>query len=165
MWPDRGGPRPVADDPELDGIVRLAVHIGGSPAFVSLGAHTNGGSRTWPLRGSDGVVRGNLTVGAGPLDAGRRVGLELLAAQAGALLERRDREGRLQDVIAGRVAQDLSAPLATVHDLLARVDGPLCGETSERAAECISAALDAAIRARATADELLGLVSTEIGTP
>lgn len=108
MWPDQDDPRAVTDDPELDGIVRLAIHIGGSPAFVSLGAHTGGGPRTWPLRGSDGVVRGNLTVGAGPLDAGRRAGLDLLAAQAGALLERRDRERRLR---------------ATIAEMQARLDG------------------------------------------
>ena len=100
MWPDQGEPREATDDPELDGIVRLAIHIGGSPAFVSLGTHIGGGPRTWPLLGSDGVVRGNLTVGAGPLDATRRAGLDLLATQAGALLERRDREGRLLDAIA-----------------------------------------------------------------
>jgi hypothetical protein len=172
--PDRSGFPPASDDPELDGIVRLAAHVGGSPAFVALGRRAGSGPRTWLLRGVDGEVRGSLTVGAAALDADRRAGLDLVAAQAGALLERRDREGKLLDVIdvlqhedqvatlVDRVAPELEAGLAAVHGHLALAGGPLRGETSAPAAACVSAALTAVDRMRGLVDHLIDRTPPEL---
>jgi hypothetical protein len=172
--PDENGPPPASDDPELDGIVRLAAHVGGSPAFVALGPRAGSGPRTWPLRGGDGQVRGSLTVGAGSLDAARRAGLDLVAAQAGALLERRDREGRLLDVIdvlqhedhaaalVDRVAPELEAGLAAVHGHLALAAGPLRGETSASAAACMSAASTVVERLRDLVEHLLDRTAPDL---
>jgi signal transduction histidine kinase len=57
---------------------------------------------------------------------------------------------------AGRVAHDLRAPLTAVLGFLALADGPFRGETSERAAECVSSARAAATRMRTLIDDLLG---------
>ncbi|MGI5128463.1 hypothetical protein ACQEVB_16750 [Pseudonocardia sp. CA-107938] len=162
-----------SDDPELDGIVRLAAHVGGSPAFVALGARSAPGPRTWLLRGLDGEVRGSLTVGAGALDATRRAGLDLVAAQAGALLERRDREERMLDVIdvlqhgddqlttvVDRVGTELEGELAAVHGHLSLASGPLRGEAP--AAACVSAALGAIDRMRHLVVELLGSAAADL---
>jgi hypothetical protein len=172
--PDRNGLRPASDDPELDGIVRLAAHVGGSPAFVALGPRTGSGPRTWLLRGGDGEVRGSLTVGAASLDVSRRAGLDLVAAQAGALLERREREGRLLDVIdvlqhedqvaelVDQVAPELEAGLAAVHGHLALAGGPLRGETSAPAAACVSAASTVVDRMRRLVEHLLDRTPPEL---
>jgi signal transduction histidine kinase len=170
--PEQGRPRAAPDDPELDGIVRLATHICGAPAFVSLGPGSPSGqaiARSWALRGTDGEVRGWLTVGGAMVDLWQRDALDLVAAQAGALLERREREGKLLDTVgellrsndeltafAGRVAHDLRAPLTAVHGFLSLADGPFRGDTSERAAECVTSALGAANRMRTLIDDLLG---------
>jgi signal transduction histidine kinase len=95
--------------------------------------------------------------------------LEELGVQAGALLERREREDGMLDTVgallrsndelagfAGRVAHDLRAPLTAVLGFLALADGPFRGETSERAAECVSSARSAATRMRTLIDDLLG---------
>jgi signal transduction histidine kinase len=152
------------DDPELSGIVRLATAITGAGAALSLDPADPG----FPLRGMDGQSRGSLCV-PGRLDEHQRAVLEELGAQAGALLERREREDGMLDTVgallrsndelagfAGRVAHDLRAPLTAVLGFLALADGPFRGETSERAAECVSSARAAATRMRTLIDDLLG---------
>jgi signal transduction histidine kinase len=152
------------DDPELSGIVRLATAFTGAAASLSLDPDGPG----LPLRGMDGQSRGTLSV-TRSLDDRQRAALEQLAAQAGALLERREREDGMLDTVgallrsndelagfAGRVAHDLRAPLTAVLGFLALADGPFRGETSERAAECVSSARAAATRMRTLIDDLLG---------
>ncbi|HEY0811748.1 MAG TPA: HAMP domain-containing sensor histidine kinase [Pseudonocardia sp.] len=151
-------------DLELDGLARLAGTLSGGPASMTIGSAPSG---SIPLRGGDGEVRGGLCVEA-PVDDEQRAALDQLAAHAGALLERRDRETGLLDavgallrtndelaVFAGRVAHDLRSPLTAVLGFLALADGPLRGETSERAAECVRSALTAATRMRVLVDDLL----------
>ena len=156
--------RSVVLDPELDGLARLAGTLSGGPVSMTVGSAPSG---SIPLRGGDGEVRGGLSVAA-PVDDEQRAALDQLAAHAGALLERRDRENGLLDVVgklletndelavfAGRVAHDLRSPLTAVLGFLTLADGPLRGETSERAAECVRSALGAATRMRVLVDDLL----------
>jgi len=113
----------VGPDPELDALARLAGTLSGGQASMTVGVAPPGAI---PLRGGDGEVRGGLLVSV-PADAGRRDSLDQLAAHAGALFERRERESGLLDavgallrtndelaVFAGRVAHDLRAPLTAV---------------------------------------------------
>jgi signal transduction histidine kinase len=150
-------------DPELDGIARLAGQLSG--AIASISSADLGGI---PLRGTDGVVRGSLSVDAA-LDDRQRAAVAALAAQAGAVLERREREAGLLDTVgellrsndeltafAGRVAHDLRAPLTALLGFLQLAEGPFRDETSDRAGECISSALKAARRMRVLIDDLLG---------
>lgn len=159
-------PGTTPDDPELDGIVRLAGRLCGSPAVLTLDAELPVGALL--LRGTDGAVRGALSVPTAHLDEQQREVLHILSAQAGALLERRAREGDLLDAVgallrtndelaafAGRVAHDLRAPLTAVLGFLALADGPFRDETSERAADCVHSALGAATRMRTLVDDLL----------
>lgn len=157
------GPDP-SSDAELSGIVRLATALSGADASLS----DDPGGPGFPLRGVDGEVRGTLVV-HGRLDDDQRAALRQLSAHAGALLERREREEGMLDTVgallrsndelagfAGRVAHDLRAPLTAVLGFLALADGPLRGETSPRAAECVSSARAAATRMRTLIDDLLG---------
>jgi signal transduction histidine kinase len=166
----------VSPDPELDGIARLATQLSGALAAISLADQvvpvlgaTGSASCAIPLRGTDGVVRGALTVDAAALDERQRQVVDVLAAQAGAVLERREREAGLLDTVgellrsndeltafAGRVAHDLRAPLTAVLGFLQLADGPFRDETSARAADCIGSALGAATRMRTLIDDLLG---------
>lgn len=152
-------------DPELDGVAQLAGALTGAAASLTVGVTPSGAI---PLRGGDGEVRGGLVVEHGSLDDRQRAALDQLAAQAGALLERREREEGLLDVVsamlrtndeltvfAGRVAHDLRAPLTAVLGFLALADGPFRDETSPRAVECISSAHGAATRMRTLIDDLL----------
>lgn len=155
----------MGPDPELDGVARLAGALTGATASLTLGTAPTGAI---PLRGVDGEVRGGLLVEDSPLDDRQRAALTQLAAQAGALLERREREGELLDSVvallatndelaafAGRVAHDLRAPLTAVLGFLALADGPFRDETSPRAAQCVSSAHSAATRMRTLIDDLL----------
>jgi signal transduction histidine kinase len=161
--PERSPFRVRPDDPELSGIVRLATALTGAVASLSL----DPGRAGFPLRGMDGESRGSLCV-PGDLDEHQRAVLEELGAQAGALLERREREDGMLDTVgallrsndelagfAGRVAHDLRSPLTAVLGFLALADGPFRGETSPRAAECIASARGAATRMRTLIDDLL----------
>jgi signal transduction histidine kinase len=78
------------------------------------------------------------------------------AADRGALLERPRPGERLLDAVgallrtndelavsADRVAHDLRSPLTAVLGFLSLADGPLRGETSERATECVRSAFGA----------------------
>ncbi len=156
--------RSVVPDPELDGLARLAGTLSGGPVSMTIGTAPSG---SIPLRGGDGEVRGGLSVDAAVDDEQRAV-LDQLAAHAGALLERRDRESGLLDavgallrtndelaVFAGRVAHDLRSPLTAVLGFLSLADGPLRDETSDRAAECVRSAMSAATRMRVLVDDLL----------
>lgn len=155
----------MGPDPELDGVARLAGALTGAGASLTLGPAPAGAI---PLRGVDGEVRGGLLVETSLLDERQRAALTQLAAQAGALLERREREGELLDAVgallatndelalfAGRVAHDLRAPLTAVLGFLALADGPFREETSPRAARCVSSAHSAATRMRTLIDDLL----------
>lgn len=154
----------VGPDPELDGLARVAGTLSGGPASITVGAAPAG---SIPLRGGDGEVRGGLLV-AVPAAPDRRAALDQLAGHAGALLERREREDGLLDavgallrtndelaVFAGRVAHDLRAPLTAVLGFLALADGPLRGETSDGAAECVRSARGAAARMQVLVQDLL----------
>lgn len=156
--------RSVAPDPELDGLARVACTLSGGPASMTVGAAPSG---SIPLRGRDGEVRGGLLV-AGPVEPDQRAALDQIAAHAGALLERREREDGLLDavgallrtndelaVFAGRVAHDLRAPLTAVLGFLTLAEGPLRGETSDGAVECIRSARSAAARMQVLVDDLL----------
>jgi signal transduction histidine kinase len=162
----------VAPDPELDGIARLAGVLTGARAMLTLGAAPRGAI---PLRGADGEVRGGLLVDA-TVDTRQQAALDELAAQAGALLEHRDRESGLLDAVgallrtndeltafAGRVAHDLRAPLTAVLGFLALADGPLRDETAPRAAECVRSAHAAAVRMRGLIEDLLAFATLESG--
>ncbi|GAA1873603.1 hypothetical protein GCM10009836_63220 [Pseudonocardia ailaonensis] len=162
-------------DPELDGIARLATQLSGALSAISLADQavpTTGAACAIPLRGNDGVVRGSLTVDATALDERQRQVVDVLAAQAGAVLERREREagppgrpGRTDDELtefAGRVAHDLRAPLTAVLGFLRLADGPFRDETSARAADCIGSALDAATGMRTVVDGLLEYATFDV---
>lgn len=147
-------------DPELDALARLAGTLSGGPVSMTVGVAPSGAI---PLRGGDGEVRGGLLV-AVPVDDGCRATLDQLAAHAGALLERRERESGLLDAVgallqtndelaafAGRVAHDLRAPLTAVLGFLQLADGPLRADP----AEAVRSALGAATRMRVLVDDLL----------
>lgn len=123
-----------------------------------------------PLRDEGELLGALLVLDDEPhaLDGGQRAALAELAAQAGHVLARRRRESDLLDALgqllrsndeltafAARVAHDLRAPLTAVLGFLALADGPFRDGTSERAAECVTAALGAARRMRSLVDDLL----------
>jgi signal transduction histidine kinase len=149
----------VVPDPELDALARLAGTLSGGRASVAVGVAPPG---ALPLRGGDGEVRGGLLVTV-PADGERRAALDQLAAHAGALLERRERESGLLDAVgallrtndelaafAGRVAHDLRAPLTAVLGFLELANGPLRADP----AEAVQSALAAAARMRVLVDDL-----------